>query len=163
LPWLAGNRIILTMKAWTKPYGDRIDRAGLLLSLAILLGAMGCEDKNPLGDDFGVDLPEPLTVSWGDEENYHASSGSALVIAARASVRVDWRVEITSNSGGRVIRDDRIIQTRLGFTETLPFVKDIQHPDVFSVGDLVTVQIFTTPEIRPSQADRAQFQFEIHP
>jgi hypothetical protein len=66
LPWLAGNRIILTMKAWTKPYGDRIDRAGLLLSLAILLGAMGCEDKNPLGDDFGVDLPEPLTVRcWG--------------------------------------------------------------------------------------------------
>ena len=131
--------------------------------MALLLAAVGCKDDGPAGADFGVELLEPLSVTWGADENYHASSGERLNIRARASSRVDWRVEITSNTGGRVTRDDRIIQSRLGFTEPLPFNKTIQTPNPFAVGDIVTVQVFTVPEVKASQADRTIFQFEIHP
>lgn len=138
-------------------------RVGLLLGLCAALSAPGCRDDNPLGEDFGIELVEPLTVSWGPDDNYHASSGEPLAIRARAATRVDWRVEITSNTGGKVIHDDTILQTVLQFTETLPFIQTSHTPDVFSPGDTVTVRIFTIPEIKPSQAGRAVFQFVILP
>ena len=138
-------------------------RTSLLMGMCLLLPLLGCKDRNPLGEDFGIDLLEPLSVTWGPDLEYHASSGAPLAIRARASTRVDWRVEITSDSGGKVIHDDTILQTVLNFTETLPFRATIQTPDVFSPGDTVTVRVITIPEVKPSHAERAVVRFVILP
>jgi hypothetical protein len=153
-------RIILPMMRARKTFGAL---ASLTMGLCLTVFGPGCKDRNPLGDDFGIELVEPLSVSWGPEPEYHASSGEPLSIRARAATRVDWRVEITSNTGGKVIHDDTILQTVLNFTETLPFIETIHTPDVFSPGDTVTVRVLTVPEVKPSQAHRAVFQFVILP
>ena len=135
-----------------------------LLSLAFAAAGLGCKEESPLGADFGVEMLEPLSVTWdGPEPLYHRSSGSPLIIKARASSRVDWRVEITSNTGGKVIHDDKILQQSLAFSEPLPFVAWNQNPHFFSDGDTVTVRAIAIPQIKPSHADRAIIQFIIYP
>ena len=138
--------------------------AAAVLSLLLATSGLGCKDESPLGADFGVEMLEPLTVTWdGDDPQYHASSGALLNIRARASSRVDWRVEITSDTGGKVIQDDKILQESLAFTARLLFTVEPQSSHIFSVGDVVTVRAIATPQIKPSQAHRATFQFTILP
>ena len=138
-------------------------RATVLLGLCLAWSGLGCKDDNPFDADFGVEMQEPLTVSWGEDEEYHRSSGEPLRINARASSRVDWRVEITSNTGGKVIQDDFILQKAIAFTIALPFRENPQNTHLFSDGDSVTVRAIATPQIKPSQADRAVFHFVILP
>ena len=138
-------------------------RATVLLALCLTWSSLGCKDDNPFDADFGVEMEEALTVTWGEDEEYHRSSGEFLLIKARASSRVDWRIEITSNTGGKTLQDDFIMQKSIAFTIPLRFEASdtVHHP--FSDGDLVTVRAIATPQIKPSQAGRAIFQFVILP
>ena len=128
-------------------------RNRILMILGLGLGVFGCED-DPLGNEFGVELVEPLTLKHLGGESY--------LIEAKANIRVDWRVEFSNLSRPCPVRDrtvcdsldDTVHQEKWARTWEPPVPLPGLQPR-FSPGDSILVRAVTTPVLKPDQAERA--------
>lgn len=129
-------------------------RTVLVAAAATLLG--GC-DNDPVGNEFGVELVEPLAVDL--VESVHR-------VHARANIRVDWRVEFSNLSRGCVVPtrtvcdfwDDQVLQDEMSFPWS-PHPLFPGEPAAFFVGDSVLARVFTVPPVKASQEPRARVIF----